>query len=49
MKNKKKTPSTDYFFESIFRKSKQFLLFNLPSKLAALKIMAIISWFRDIN
>ncbi|EDP71154.1 hypothetical protein FBALC1_01682 [Flavobacteriales bacterium ALC-1] len=48
-KIKKNTVSTDYFFEALYRKTKQFLFSNLPSKLATLKVLAIVSWFKDIN
>lgn len=48
-KSKKHKISTDYFFESIFRKSKEFLFSNWPSKLAALKILTIVAWFKDFN
>tara|TARA_R110002049_G_scaffold23117_7_gene81906 strand:- start:255 stop:407 length:153 start_codon:yes stop_codon:yes gene_type:complete len=48
-KNKKYKMSTDYFFEALFIKMKQFLFSNLPSKLATLKVLAIVSWFKDIN
>jgi len=48
-KNKKKIISTDYFFEHIFQKVKTFLFSNLPSKLAALKVLAIVSWFKGIS
>ena len=41
--------STDYFFESLFDKTKTFLFSNMPSKLVALKVLAIIGWFKDIN
>jgi hypothetical protein len=41
--------STDYFFESLFIRTKSVLLSYLPSKLAALKVLAIVSWFKDIN
>ena len=48
-KSKKNIISTDYFFESVYRKTKQFLFSNLPSRLATLKVLAIVSWFKDIN
>ena len=48
-KSKKHKISTDYFFVSVFRKSKQLLFSNLPSKLATLKVLAIVTWFKDIN
>jgi hypothetical protein len=50
MKKTKKAPlSTDYFFEALFKKVKTFLFSSLPSKLAALKVFTIVSWFKDIN
>ncbi|WP_157358383.1 hypothetical protein [Winogradskyella sp. J14-2] len=49
MKKTRKSPSTDYFFEALYKKSKQFLFSNLPSKIATLKILAIVTWFKDIN
>lgn len=50
MKKIKKTSlSTDYFFEALYKKAKSFLFTNLPSKLAATKVLAIVSWFKDIN
>lgn len=48
-KSKKNTLSTDYFFEALYQKSKTFLFSNLPSKLAAFKILAILTWFKEIN
>ncbi|WP_173279717.1 hypothetical protein [Winogradskyella eckloniae] len=48
-KSKKHKMSTDYFFEHIFKKSKHFLISNWPSKIAAIKVLAIVSWFKDIN
>ena len=48
-KNNKRTPSTDYFFESIYKKTKLFLFSNLPSKLATIKVLALVTWFKDIN
>ena len=48
-KSKKKIISTDYFFEALYRKTRRFLLSNLPSKLATLKVLAIVGWFKDIN
>ncbi|WP_296383158.1 hypothetical protein [Winogradskyella sp.] len=48
-KTKKSTLSTDYFFESLYRKTKRVLLSHLPSKLVTLKALAIVSWFKDIN
>lgn len=41
--------STDYVFEWLFRKLKAFVFTNLPSKLATVKILSIIAWFKDIN
>lgn len=48
-KNKKHTLSTDYFFEALFIKAKTVLFSNLPSKLVTLKVLAIVTWFKDIN
>ncbi|MFK7832897.1 MAG: hypothetical protein AB8B52_06455 [Winogradskyella sp.] len=48
-KNKKYKFSTDYFFEDLYLKTKQLLFSNIPSKLATLKVLAIITWFKDIN
>jgi hypothetical protein len=48
-KIKKNSLSTDYFFESLFRKVKAFLLTNLAAKLSAIKLLTIVSWFKDIN
>ena len=48
-KTKRSTLSTDYFFEALYRKTKTFLFSNMPSKIAALKVLAIVSWFKDIN
>ncbi|RED46582.1 hypothetical protein DFQ10_101353 [Winogradskyella eximia] len=48
-RSKKHTLSTDYIFEALYQKSKAFLFSNLPSKLAALKVLAIVTWFKDIN
>ncbi|WP_179016798.1 hypothetical protein [Winogradskyella forsetii] len=48
-RNKRHILSTDYFFEALFIKTKQQLFSNWPSKLATLKILAIVSWFKDIN
>ena len=42
--------STDYLFESAYNKAKVMLFStHLPFKLAALKVLAIVSWFKDIN
>ncbi|WP_160289441.1 hypothetical protein [Psychroserpens mesophilus] len=41
--------STDYAFEWLFLKVKAFLFANMPSKLATVKILSIIAWFKDIN
>lgn len=46
---KKKTLSTDYFFEALYKKTKSFLVSNIPLKLVTLKVLAIASWFKDIN
>jgi len=46
---KTKPLNTDYFFEVLFRKTKQFLFTGLSSKLASLKVLAFITWFKDIN
>lgn len=48
-KIRKHTVSTDYFFEALYEKTKLFLFSNLPSKLTTLKVLAIVSWFKDIN
>jgi hypothetical protein len=48
-KTKKNKHSTDYLLESLYRKTKSFLVSNLPSKLLTLKVLAIVSWFKDIN
>ncbi len=47
--NKKNIISTDYFFEALYQKVKALLFSYLPSKLATLKVLAIVSWFKDIN
>jgi hypothetical protein len=50
MKTTKKTRiSTDYFLEALYGRVKSFLFSNLPSKLATIKMLAIVSWFKDIN
>ncbi|WP_179343242.1 hypothetical protein [Winogradskyella ursingii] len=46
---KRKTISTDYFFEALYKRAKTFLFSNVPSKLATLKVLAIIAWIKDIN
>ncbi len=46
---KKRTPSTDYFFEAVYNKVKRLFNTKLSSKLATLKILAIINWFKDIS
>ncbi|WP_157724064.1 hypothetical protein [Winogradskyella sediminis] len=48
-KTRKRRLSTDYFFEALYGKTKTFLFSNIPSKLATLKVLAIIAWFKDIN
>jgi hypothetical protein len=48
-KTKHNSISTDYFFESIFKKMKALILSNIPSKVATLKVFAIVSWFKEIN
>ena len=48
-KTRKNRLSTDYFFEDIYFKAKAFVFSNIPSKLATLKVLAIVSWFKDIN
>ncbi|BAO75814.1 hypothetical protein WPG_1584 [Winogradskyella sp. PG-2] len=49
MRTKKRQLSTDYFFESLFRKTKGLIISYVPSKLVALRVLAIITWFKDIN
>ncbi|MBU2921839.1 hypothetical protein KO504_10845 [Winogradskyella psychrotolerans] len=49
MKRNKKYISTDYFFEALYIKVKAFLFSDLSPKLVALKVLAIMSWFKDIN
>jgi len=49
MKKTKKKISTDYFFEALYKKTKTFLFSNLPSKIATIKVLTIVSWFKDIN
>jgi len=46
---KKRIPSTDYFFEALDDKIKLFLSTKLTSKIATIKILTIINWFKDIN
>lgn len=41
--------STDYIFEWLFLKAKAFIFTNMPLKLATIKILSIITWFKDIN
>ncbi|WP_175455519.1 hypothetical protein [Winogradskyella thalassocola] len=41
--------STDYFFESLYDKAKVYMFSDLPAKIATLKVLAIMGWFRDIN
>ncbi|WP_299337603.1 hypothetical protein [uncultured Psychroserpens sp.] len=41
--------STDYFFEWLYRKLKRVVVTIIPSKLAALKIISVLTWFKDIN
>ncbi|MCK8479183.1 hypothetical protein [Psychroserpens algicola] len=41
--------STDYFFEGIYHKIKASILSINRSKLAAIKMLFIVSWFKDIN
>ncbi|WP_179318897.1 hypothetical protein [Winogradskyella helgolandensis] len=41
--------SSDDFFESLYNKAKVYVFSDLPAKLATLKVLAIMSWFRDIN
>jgi len=48
-KTKKKALGTDYFFESLFKKARALLLTNMPVKLATIKFLTIINWFKDIN
>jgi hypothetical protein len=48
-KTKKNIPSTDYFFEALYQKAKTFLYSNVPSKIISIKVLTLVSWFRDIN
>ncbi|MBF8149749.1 hypothetical protein ITJ86_07545 [Winogradskyella sp. F6397] len=48
-KTRKHRLSSDYFIEALYGKTKAFLLTNMPSKLATLKVLAIMAWFKDIN
>ena len=41
--------STDYVFEWLYLKIKTIVFTNMPSKLATIKIISIIAWFKDIN
>nr|WP_321232609.1 hypothetical protein [uncultured Psychroserpens sp.] len=41
--------STDYFFEGLYRKIKTSLLSINRSKLAAIKMLFVVTWFKDIN
>ena len=41
--------STDYFFEWIYLESKAFLMNNMALKLTAIKLISIMTWFKDIN
>jgi hypothetical protein len=49
MKNRKIKFSTDYFFESLYLKVKAFLFSDWISRLATLKVLAIVAWFKEIN
>ena len=46
---RKRTPSTDYFFEALFLKIKDALVSKTASKWNALKLLAFLNWFKDIN
>ena len=46
---RKRTPSTDYFFEALFLKIKDALGSKTASKWNALKLLAFLNWFKDIN
>jgi hypothetical protein len=48
-KTKKTSMSTDYFFEELYKKLKTFYNSNLASKIASMKVLAIVHWFKDIN
>ena len=48
-KTRKHKLATDRYFEFLFEKGKELVITNWHSKLAALKIIAIVSWFKDIN
>lgn len=48
-KTRKHSLATDYFFESMYGKAKDLVMSNLPSKITALKVLAIVGWFKDIN
>lgn len=41
--------STDYVFEWLYLQAKAFVFTNMPSKLVTIKIISIITWFKDIN
>ncbi|WP_460220619.1 hypothetical protein [Psychroserpens sp. MEBiC05023] len=41
--------STDYFFEGLYRKIKAFKFSTRRSKLTAIKMLFVMTWFNDIN
>ncbi|MGB3606753.1 MAG: hypothetical protein WBA19_06325 [Psychroserpens sp.] len=41
--------STDYFFEDLYNKCRTFLATNSLSTLAAIKMLFVMTWFKDIN
>ena len=48
-KIKRKTPSTDYFFESFFETCKSFIASNWPLKPALIRLIAIATWIKELN
>ncbi|WP_179334184.1 hypothetical protein [Winogradskyella costae] len=48
-KTRKYRLSSDDLFEALYGKTKTFLFSNMPSKVATLKVLAIVAWFKDIN
>ncbi|WP_189702603.1 hypothetical protein [Subsaximicrobium wynnwilliamsii] len=48
-KNKISIVSTDYFFEWLYLKVKSNVLINMPLKLAAIKLLSLMAWFKEIN
>jgi len=48
-KIKRPTPATDYLFESIYLKLRDFLTNGQRHSVIAIKFIALFSWLRDIH